>query len=154
MINLRCWSSCARSFRFTGTSRRSILHRPQFRLAPTLPRSEEMCICTFIAQAARDASTVNGQNVVPEATRATGEVNVLDARSRARRRMTQTVEPPRSSDQSEIRSDGGIPLIAVAVAAIAGLGVLAVLYNKFFANVGTKAKSAVEALPQTVTQVR
>jgi hypothetical protein len=61
---------------------------------------------------------------------------------------------PPTAAAPETRSDGGIPPIAVAVAAVAGLGVLAVLYKKFFANVGSKAKDAVEALPHTLAQVR
>lgn len=51
-------------------------------------------------------------------------------------------------------ADAGISPVAVVAAAVAGLGVLAIMYQKFFANVGSQAKAAVQVLPQAVAEVR
>ncbi|PNH05886.1 Amidase 1 [Tetrabaena socialis] len=79
--------------------------------------------------------------------------SAIDSRLRARRRTSQVASSaPAAAPVPPPVSDAGIPAAGVAVAALAGLGVLAALYKKFFAGVGSQAVSAVEALPQALAQ--
>ncbi|GLI67888.1 hypothetical protein VaNZ11_012165 [Volvox africanus] len=154
MIKCKNWNSRSSSPGLTASSRKSACHPKGFRSAHTLFRSDGFYSCFFIARAASDSTSIDGK-AVSEATRTTagsGEGTPLGARSRARHRLTQATEPPQTASVPDSRTDAGIPPLAVAVAAVAGLGVLAVLYKTFFVNVGSQAKSAVEALPQTVAQ--
>lgn len=111
------------------------------RVTPLLPARDVRHSMSVSTHAAGDSTAQT------EATRVTSSSSDSASLRQARRRtVTQAAEPAPQST--------GLPPVAVAVAAVAGIGVLAVLYNKFFASVGSGARSAVETLPQAVSQVR
>ena len=104
------------------------------------------------------ASTAASQAATTEAVRHAGssaqDLQGTEALTRVRRRVSAQDAAPRSRPPALLeQGSGGIPAVAVGVAALAGVGVLAVLYQKFFAGVTASATSAIGTLPQAVTQV-